>query len=120
MSTATRFSYDYVLELASQLSTAERERLVQEIQEPSVEVPNYGSKMVEYTVPGKPIISPEELEEIRRIGERHQRKRTPEELKESRQRLMEILLNCPVMTDEDLKGFEEARKEINECRLAYL
>ena len=77
-------------------------------------------KMVEYTVPGTPIISQEELEEFKRIGEMRQRKRSPEELKESRQRLLEILLNCPVMTDEDLKGFEEARKEINECRLAYL
>ena len=78
------------------------------------------TRMVEYTVPGTPIVSQEEIEEFKRIGEERQRKRTPEELERERQELLEILLNCPVMTDEELKGFEEARKEINECRLAYL
>ena len=77
-------------------------------------------RMVEYTVPGTPLVSQEEIEEFKRIGEERQRKRTPEELEREQQELLEILLNCPVMTDEELKGFEEARKEINECRLAYL
>jgi len=115
MSTATRFSFDYVFELASQLSAEEQERLVREIR-----VPNKKNKMVEYTVPGTPIISQEDIEEInRRVNDRVPMN-TPEEIKRNNQELLDILLNCPVMTDEELKGFEEARKEINECRLAYL
>ena len=115
MSTAAGLGYNYVFELASQLSTEEQERLVREIR-----VPNKKNKMVEYTVPGTPIISQEDIEEInRRVNDRVPMN-TPEEIKRNNQELLDILLNCPVMTDEELKGFEEARKEINECRLAYL
>ena len=115
MSTAIKLNYDYVFELASQLSAEEQERLVREIR-----VPNKKNKMVEYTVPGTPIISQEDIEEInRRVNDRVPMN-TPVEIKKNNQELLEILLNCPVMTDEELKGFEEARKEINECRLAYL
>ena len=115
MSTATRFSYDYVFELVSQLSTEEQERLAQEVR-----VSNKKTKMVEYTVPGTPIISQKDIEEINRMVNDRMRMNTPDEIEKNRQELLEILLNCPVMTDEELKGFEEARKEINECRLAYL
>ena len=122
MSTATKFDYDFVRELAVQLSTEEQERLVREMRVSSKrhDRENQKIEMVEYTVPGTPIISQEDIEEFKRRGEKRQRKRTPEELTKNNQELLEILLNCPVMTDEELKGFEEARKEINECRLAYL
>jgi soluble P-type ATPase len=115
MSTATRFSYDYVFEIASQLSTEEQERLIQEMRAPSKKI-----EMVEYTVPGTPIISQEDIEEIQHRVNSRVSMDTPDEIEKNRQELLEILLNCPVMTDEELKGFEEARKEINECRLAYL
>jgi hypothetical protein len=122
MSTVTKFGYDYVFELVSQLSSAEQERLVQEMSVPSKKrsTENHSTRLVEYTVPGTPIISPEDIEEFKRRGAERQRRLTPEELAKNNQELLEILLNCPVMTDEELKGFEEARKEINECRLAYL
>ena len=122
MSTATRFSFDYVFELASQLSAEEQQRLVQKmnVSDKKHDTESKKIKMVEYTVPGTPIISQEDIEEFTRIGEMRQRKRSPEEIRKDNMELLEILLNCPVMTDEELKGFEEARKEINECRLAYL
>jgi len=126
MTATTGFGYDYVFELASQLSPEEQERFVREmsasrrepVTEDKINWEEFG--FVEYVVPGEPIISPAELEEIKRQGEMRQARKSPEELEASRQRLRELLLNCPVMTDEELKGFEEARKEINECRLAYL
>jgi hypothetical protein len=140
MSVATGFNYNYVFDLAVQLSPEEQKRLVRELpnsvaskktekqDEPEVLTDEYvkkhgipiGDRLVMITVPGKPIVSAEELEEIKRIGKECQRKRSPEELEESRQRLLQTLLNCPVLTDEELKGFEEARREINTCRLAYL
>ena len=139
MSTAIEYGYNYVFDLASRLSAEEQDRLVREMdasrkkpKEPVQPVRETDDshvdydwsltefRMVEYTVPGEPIISAERLEEIKRIGERRQKKRTPEELEENRQRLLEILLNCPVMSDEDLQGIIDARKEFNECRLAYL
>ena len=115
MSTAIGINYDYVFELASRLSMEEQERLVQEIRVPKKKI-----RMVEYTVPGTPIVSQEEIEEIKRRSNDCVPMNTPEEIKKNNQELLEILLNCPVMTDEELKGFEEAREEINECRLAYL
>ena len=81
---------------------------------------NKGVEMVEYTVPGPPIISQEEIEKIKRRVNDHVPMNTPEEIEKNCQELLKILLNCPVMTDEELKGFAEARREINECRLAYL
>ena len=71
MSTATRYSFDYVFELASQLSAEEQERLVQKMSVSSRkhDTESKKIKMVEYTVPGTPIISQEELkgfEEARR------------------------------------------------------
>ena len=118
--------YDYVFELASQLSPEEQERLVREMdthrQEPeptkAINWAEFG--LMEYTVPGKPIVSAAELAEIKRRVNDRPPMNTPEEREKNRQELMEILLNCPVMTDEELKGFEEARREINTCRLAYL
>jgi len=138
MSTTTGLSYDSVFNLAVQLPLEERERFLRELpngtlpkpqeEEPSRLTDEYieqygvpmGDGFVMVTVPGKPLVSREEIEEIKRIGERRQRRRSPEELEKSRQRLLEILLNCPVMTDEELQGIVDARKEINECRLAYL
>jgi len=138
MSTTTVFNFDYVFNLAVQLPPEEQARLLRELpngippklqgEEPSVLTDEYieqhgvpmGDGFVMVTVPGKPLVSREEIEEIKRIGERRQRRRSPEELEKSRQRLLEILLNCPVMTDEELQGIVDARKEINECRLAYL
>ena len=122
MSTATRYSFDYVFELASQLSAEEQERLVQKMNVSSRkhDTESKKIKMVEYTVPGTPIISQEEIEVIKRRANDHVPMNTPEEIKKNSQELLKILLNCPVMSDEELKGFEEARKEINECRLAYL
>jgi hypothetical protein len=122
MSATIGYDDNYVLNLAVPLAPAERERLVREVEtvpkEPAPEKRDIG--WVEYTVPGEPMISPERLEEIKRIGEKRERKRSPEELEESRKRLLAILLSCPVMTDEELQGIRDARKEINECRLAYL
>jgi len=130
--------YDYVFDLVSQLSLEEQSRLLRELPNDSLPksreksesgltdeyikkhgVP-VGSGFVVVTVPGEPIISPKRLEEIKRTCEHRQRKRSPEELEKNRQELLEILLNCPVMTDEELQGIIDARKEINECRLAYL
>ena len=79
-----------------------------------------GDGLVMITVPGEPMVSAEKREEIRRRCEDSERKRSPEEIEKNRQELLELLLNCPVLTDEELKGFEEARREINTCRLAYL
>ena len=78
-----------------------------------------GDGFVMVTVPGEPLVSREEIEEIRRRANDRPKLRTPEEIEKNRQELLDILLNCPVMTDEELQGFEEARKEINECRLAF-
>ena len=114
--------YDYVFELASQLSPEEQERLVREMDahrqepEPPKEINWAEFGLMEYTVPGKPIVSAEKMEALKRQSARRQARKSPED----REKLLEVLLNCPVMTDEELKGFEEARKEINECRLAYL
>jgi hypothetical protein len=108
MSTATGFSYDYVFRLASRLTPEEQERLVREM--------NVPGKTIKESVPS--MVSREEIEEFKRVGAERQRRRTPEELEENRQKLLEIILNCPVMSDEDLRGMIDARKEINECRLA--
>jgi len=116
MSTMLEYGYDYVFDLASRLSPKEQKRLLREL--PNGFSPP--SKEPQESVSVEPIISREEIEEFKRIGERRQRRRSPEELEESRRRLLEVLLNCPVMTDEELQGYEDARKEINECRLAYL
>jgi len=118
MSATVGYDYNEVLNLAVQLTAEERERRVRE--EETLPEKQEEIQWVEYTVPGEPIISPEKMAEIKRRCERHERKRTPEELEESRKRLLEILLNCPVMTEEELQGIIDARKEINECRLAYL
>ena len=116
MSTAIQYGYDYVFDLASRLSPKEQRRLLRELPNGS----SFQSKEPQESVPAEPIISREEIEEFKRIGERRQRKRSPEEIEANRQRLLNILLNCPVLTDEELQGIEDARKEINECRLAYL
>ena len=135
MSAAAGFSYDYVFNMVSRLTPEEQERLVQEMKvsrqqtkepirvtdasrEESDSEKNV--RLVEYTVPGVPIVSREDIEEYKRIAKQREARKSPEELEENRQKLLEILLNCPVFTGEELKGFEEARKEINECRLAYL
>ena len=138
MSAAAGFSYDYVFNMVSRLTPEEQERLVREVNVSRTQTkepvqlsratdasheesePEQNVRLVEYTVPGEPIISAERLEEIKRIAKQREARKSPEELEENRQKLLEILLNCPVFTDEELKGFEEARKEINECRLAYL
>jgi len=122
MSTATRFGYDYVFELATQLSQEEQERFVQEMSDLRKERVAEPQKIrwIEYTVPGEPIVSAAEIEEIDQRVARREAEKTPEERKKNREKLMELLLNCPVFTDEELKVFEEARREINECRLAYL
>ena len=129
--TTTGFSYDDVFNLAVQLPPAERERLVRELpgnaqeEQPSRLTDEYlkqhgvpvGENFIMVTVPGEPIISPAERQEIKRRCERYEVKRSPEELEKSRQRLLEILHNCPVMTDEELQGIIDARKDMNECRL---
>ena len=138
MSLAARYDYNYVFELASRLSPMERERLSRELpnglspqpEEPQKLVLNdeyikqhgvpVGDGLVLITVPGEPVISETKLEEINRRVVGRPERRTPEEIEANRQKLLGILLNCPVLTDEELKGFEEARREINECRLAYL
>ena len=116
MSVATGFNYNYVFDLAVQLSHEEQKRLVRELpsgtapkktekqDESEVLTDEYvkkhgipiGDRLVMITVPGGPIVSAEELEEIKRIGKERERKRSPEELEESRQRLLQTLLNCPV------------------------
>ncbi len=114
MSTTSGFGYDYVFELASQLSPEEQERLAREIS---------GSRkinLVEYTVPGEPIISLAEIEKIKRRVDERPPQRSPEAIEQNRRELLEILLNAPVMSDEELQGIETARKELNECRLASL
>ena len=133
MSAAAGIGYDYIFSLVSQLAPEDQERLVQELpknpspkpqdEEESVLTDEYikqhgvpfGNGLFVYTVPGEPIISREEIEETRQRYEESQAPKTPEELEKNRQELLEILLNCPVFTDEELKGFEEARKELNEC-----
>ena len=138
MSAAAGFSYDYVFNMVSRLTPEEQERLVREVNvarkqtKESVQPSRVTDasreeseleqnvRLVEYTVPGVPIVSREDIEEYKRIAKQREARKSPEELEENRQKLLEILLNCPVFTDEELKGFEEARKEINECRLAYL
>ena len=137
MSLTTNCGYDYVFELASRLSPVERERLSRELpkglspqpEEPQKLVLNdeyikqhgvpVGDGFVLVTVPGKPVISEAKLEGINRRAVGRPERRAPGEIEANRQKLLGILLNCPVLTDEELKGFEEARKEINECRLAY-
>ena len=113
--TTTGFGYDYVFRLASQLPPEERVRLVREMdvfgKEYDTERKNQWG---EYTVPGEPMISRAEIEEFKRRGERRQAMRTPEELEKKRQELLEILLNCPVMTNEELQGIRNARKEIEQ------
>jgi hypothetical protein len=129
MSTTAKFGYDYVFELATQLLPEEQIRLVQKMNGIILERADETSKnrcehkeikWIEYTVPGEPIVSAADIEEIKRRVNDRQPMDTPEEREKNRQELLEILLNCPVMTDEELKGFEEARREINTCRLAYL
>jgi hypothetical protein len=129
MSTTARFGYDYVFELATQLLPEEQMRLVQKMNKLILErEAESGENMderkeiqwIEYTIPGKPIVSAAEIEEIKRQVNDRRPMDTPEERERARHELREILLNCPVMTDEELKGFEEARREINECHLAYL
>jgi len=126
MTATAGFGYDHVFELATQLSPEERERFVREMdafrQKPVAEnkINWEEAGFVEYVVPGEPLVSATEIEEIKRRANDRQPMNTPEEREKNRQELLEILLNCPVMTDEELKGFEEARREINTCRLAYL
>ncbi|MDR0328706.1 MAG: hypothetical protein LBI05_10465 [Planctomycetaceae bacterium] len=108
MSTATGFSYDYVSQLVSRLTPEEQERLIREM--------DMSCKTKQESVPS--MVSHEEIEEFKRMGTQRQRRRTPEELEENRQKLLKIILTCPVMSDEDLQGMIDARKEINECRLA--
>jgi hypothetical protein len=108
MSTATGFSYDYVFRMVSRLTPDEQERLIREIDVPCKKKTESVSSMV----------SRKEIEEFKRMGAQRQRRRTPAELEENRQKLLEIILNCPIMSDEDLQGMIDTRKEINECRLA--
>jgi len=139
MSATVGFCYDDIFNLVSQLAPAEQERLVRELpkrslppttqdEEESGLTDEYirkhgvrmGNGLMMVTVPGEPFVSREEIEEIKRRVDSPPLVRTPEEREKNRQELLEILLNCPVMTDKELKGYEEARREINECRLAYL
>ena len=139
MSTTIDYDYNYVFDLASRLSPTDQDRLLREmnvsrkqakepiqpVQETDVsdekhEPEKKEIKWVKYTVPGEPMVSREEIEAIKRRVDSRPLSRTPEELEKNRKELLEILLNCPVMTEEELKGYEEARKELNECRLAYL
>ena len=122
MSATVAYDYNYVLNLAVNLAPEERKRLVREVETVSEkqEVKQKEVKWVEYTVPGEPIISPEKMQEIKRRANERPSLRTPKEIETNRRELLEILRDCPVLSDEELKGFEEARKEINECRLAYL
>ena len=134
MSATVGFCYDDIFNLVSQLAPAEQERLVRELpkrppsspaqSEPESRLTDeyirkhgirIGNGLIKVTVPGKPFISAEEREEVRRRYEESKVPKTPEELEKNRQELLEIILNCPVFTDEELKGFEEARKELNEC-----
>lgn len=111
MLTASGFGYDYVFELASQLSLEEQERLAREIGECRK------INLVEYTVPGEPIISLAEVERIKRQVDERPTKRNLEEIEKNRRELLEILLNAPVMSDEELQGIENVRKELNGLKL---
>jgi hypothetical protein len=138
LSAVVGLSYDYVFELATRLTPAEQKRLVREL--PNESQPNsqeesesgltdeyikqHGVRMengfIRVTVPGVPLVSREKIEEIKRQVDSSPPTRTPEEREKNRRELLEILLNCPIMTDEELQGYEDARREINKCRLAYL
>ena len=138
MSTAIGYDYDYVLRLASRLMPEERYRLLRELPNTVADLPEeqeeswltdeyvrdhgvpWGEGHVVVTVPGTPLVSENQREEFKRRCEMNLAEKSPEIIEKNRQELLEILLNCPVLTDEELKGFEEARKEINACRLAYL
>lgn len=92
------FGYDQVFELVQQLSSEDQERLSRELNKRPIAEPSRAD--IEKNEP-KPF---PDLNE--------------EEIAERKRRLLEKALQCPVLSEDALKKFEEARKEINECRLA--
>lgn len=91
MSTTNDFGYDYVFELAKQLSPEERDRLIRELEK--------GRKKTGELAPGHSTPTKEEMEE-------------------KRQKLIRLSLECPVATEEEIREIEENmknfRKEFNE------
>lgn len=90
MSLTNNFGYEYVFKLAKQLTPEERKMLSRELNQTGVK---------KHEPKPLPVMSDEEIAE-------------------RKQRLLEKALQCPVLSEEELKKFDEARKEINECRLA--
>jgi hypothetical protein len=102
MSVATRFSYDYVFDLASQLSPAEQTRLVQELPKP---------KSVS-EVSAKPKIKYEcEFESF--LPDPDRPPFTTEEY-------LEVLRNGPVIDEEHIELMLAAREEVNKCQPIFL
>jgi hypothetical protein len=97
MSVATRFSYDNVFNLASQLSPAEQTRLVQELPKEVSAKPKkkYECEFESFLPdPDAPPYTPEEF--------------------------YEVLLSCPVIEEEQIELMLAAREEVNKCRPIFL
>jgi len=98
MSVATGFSYDYVFNLASLLSPAEQTRLIREL-------PNGTSVK---GISAKPEVKGESF-----LPEPDRPPYAPGEF-------LEVLLNGPVIPEEQIELMLAAREEVNKCRPIFL
>lgn len=120
MATTNDFGFDYVFNLAQNLSPEERERLIQQLAEAEKQ------ENMQARIQSDPAAPEEEYDEedlayfarIKKIQEKMKAKLpTPKKTKEE---MLRLLLDFPVLSEEEIQAMEEAREALNTCRLASL
>jgi hypothetical protein len=109
-----------VLELAQRLSPEDQYLLVQELSRNRTEIKNERPEVAVFVCCDDTILSPEEKTETIRRREELETQLTPEKI-EAQNKAWENFQNLSRrITENEIQAMEEARKEINQCRLAFL